>query len=97
LEEAYDNAKHPGEFEHVTPYMHQNKPDNINIIKVKRKEDRYHYRLTVDTSDDFMLNKKLIEEFECDKKDMEEIIQILDNNQELVHLNYTSIQKKWDE
>jgi spore coat polysaccharide biosynthesis protein SpsF len=97
LEKAYNNSTLPGELEHVTPYMHQNKPGNINIVKVKRKENRYHYRLTVDTPEDFFLNKILIEEFACDKKNIEEIIQILDNNQELIRLNNSSIQKKWDE
>lgn len=97
LEEALNNAVHPGEFEHVTPYMHQNKPGNINIIEVTRKEKRYHYRLTVDTPDDFLLNQKLIEEFQCDQLNMDEIIKVLDENQGLSQLNHTSIQKNWDE
>jgi spore coat polysaccharide biosynthesis protein SpsF len=97
LEEAYINAIHLGEFEHVTPYMHQNKPGNINIIKIARKENRYHYRLTVDTPDDFFLNQKLIEEFQCDQLNMDEIIKILDENEELQQLNHSIIQKKWDE
>jgi len=97
LEEAYKNAGHPGEFEHVTPYMHQNKPGNINIEKIARNKNRYHYRLTVDTPEDFLLNQKLIEEFQCDQLNIDEIIRIIDENQELRQLNHTSIQKRWDE
>lgn len=97
LEEAYKNAQQPGEFEHVTPFMHQNKPGNIKLIIPERKENRYHYRLTIDTPDDFLLHQKLIEDFNCDKKSIDEIIHILDENQPLIKLNYTSIQKKWDE
>lgn len=97
LEEAYRNANHPGEFEHVTPYMYKNQKGNIKVIKVSRPDNKYHYRLTVDTPEDFMLNAKLIEEYGCDKKNLEEIIRIIDENPALINLNQSSIQKNWDE
>lgn len=97
LEEAYMNADMPGEFEHVTPYFYQNKFGNVKIVKMERDNNRYHYRLTVDTSEDFLLNQKLIEEFQCDKLNIDEIIKILDENEELQQLNNSIIQKKWNE
>lgn len=97
LEEAYKNAELPGEFEHVTPYMHQNKPGDIEIIAPKMDGIKYHYRLTVDTEDDFFFNKTLIDDYECDKLRMKEIISIIDEHPELLQINKTAIQKKWNE
>lgn len=97
LEEAYENAELPGEFEHVTPYMHQNKPGNIEIISPKMEKSRYHYRLTVDTENDFSFNKKLIEEYSCDNLKMDEIIATIEKHPELTQINKTSVQKKWNE
>jgi spore coat polysaccharide biosynthesis protein SpsF len=97
LEEAYKNADHPCEIEHVTPYMVQNKPGNINIISLKRREPKYNYRLTVDTPEDFIFIKKLIEDFECDKLSMEQIITVIDNHPSLLSINSGVHQKRWEE
>jgi spore coat polysaccharide biosynthesis protein SpsF (cytidylyltransferase family) len=97
LEEAFQNAKSAGEFEHVTPYMHQNIPGNINIITPVRKISKYHYRLTIDTEEDFTFHKKLMEEYGCDKLNMEEIISVVDAHPELIQINRYSIQKKWND
>ncbi len=98
LEEAYKNAKSPGEFEHVTPYMHQNIPGNIKVLSNNRKgESKYHYRLTVDTLEDFIFHKKLIENFDCDDKNLEDIIKVIDNNPQLLSINNNIHQKKWND
>ena len=97
LEEAYLNAKLPGEFEHVTPYMHQNKPGNIEIIAPKMQSSKYHYRLTVDTNEDFLFNEKLIVDYGCENLTLDEIIGIIDQNPVLTQINKLSIQKKWDQ
>lgn len=97
LEEAYKNAELPGEFEHVTPYMHQNKPGDIEIIAPKLDRIKYHYRLTVDTEDDFLFNQTLIEEYRCENLRLKEIISIIDEHPELLQINKNSIQKKWNE
>jgi spore coat polysaccharide biosynthesis protein SpsF len=96
LEEAYHNSALQYQKEHVTPYMHQNVPGDIKIIAPRRNESRYHYRLTVDTEDDYILNCKLIEELGCEKKTIEEIIQIIDNNKDLTLINKSIKQKKWN-
>jgi spore coat polysaccharide biosynthesis protein SpsF (cytidylyltransferase family) len=63
-----------GELEHVTPYFYQNTQGDIHIIKPRREIAKYHYRLTVDTDDDFIFHKKLIEEYGCNNLSMDEII-----------------------
>lgn len=95
LEEAYQNASQPGEYEHVTPYMHQNMPGNIEIVKYNLDKNRYQYRLTVDTEEDFKLFKTLVEKHQAGEKTISEIIKILDNNPELVKINSNSAQKQW--
>jgi spore coat polysaccharide biosynthesis protein SpsF len=91
LEEAYKNAAQPAEFEHVTPYMHHNRTGDIQIISLKRTEPKYHYRLTVDTPEDFIFVKKLIEDFGCDQLSMEEIIKVIDDHQTLQSMNRNSL------
>jgi spore coat polysaccharide biosynthesis protein SpsF len=87
LEEAYLFAKEPYQLEHVTPYMLQNARSDIRHIAPESPLKRFHYRLTVDTEPDFILNTLLIEDYGCDKKSIEEIIQILDDNQDLLLIN----------
>lgn len=97
LEEAYNNARLPGEFEHVTPYLLNNVPGNITIKPFSGKIKRYQYRLTVDTVEDFELHNVLIEKYGCDKLNIYDIINILDNNPEIAGLNRKVKQKKWNE
>jgi spore coat polysaccharide biosynthesis protein SpsF len=98
LEEAYHSATLPGQLEHVTPYMHQNVPGDIKIIAPERNgSSRYHYRLTVDTEDDFNLNSRLIEVYGCNKKSIEQIIQFIDENQYLTQINQNVRQKAWND
>ena len=77
--------------------MHQNIPGNIAIIAPKMKREKTHYRLTVDTEDDLILIKTLIEDFGCDKLSMNEIINVIDKHPELLRINKNSIQKKWND
>jgi len=93
LLEAYLKATSPAEKEHVTPYMHQNKPGNIRLVPLVGPLNRYHYRLTVDTPEDFELHKILIEQFHADILSVQEIIQIMDSHPELQNIN-SSIRQK---
>lgn len=93
LEEAYLNAEMKAEEEHVTPYMHQNKPQNINLIPFSGHMNYYHYRLTIDTYEDFELHEKLIQQFNADELTVDEIIQILNKNTFLTKINSHVIQK----
>lgn len=87
LKEAYENALTDSEREHVTPYMHKNKPGNINIVPLVGGMSKYYYRLTVDTPEDFELHRILIEKYQADKLNCEDIISLLDNNPELLKIN----------
>lgn len=96
LEEAFKNATVPGEIEHVTPYIHQNKNGRTIIEPIKYSKNRNYYRLTVDTPSDFQLIKELILKYNCHKKNVDEIVAILDANPELAQMNHNVEQKKWD-
>lgn len=95
LEEAFLNANLKGEIEHVTPYMHQNVPENIDVIPFSYFKKRYQYRLTVDTDKDFMLFKTLIEEHNAQSLEIGEIISLLDDNSDLSNINNGEKQKSW--
>jgi len=95
LEEAYKNATLPGELEHVTPYMHQNQPGNIEIIPFGFELNRSHYRLTVDTEKDFDLFRILVEEFKADTLTIPEIVSLLDKHADLTKINSGIIQRPW--
>jgi len=95
LEEAFHQATLPGEFEHVTPYMYQNKGGNIKIVEFSSKLNRHHYRLTVDTPEDFELIRRLIEDFGCASMPIDQIIPILDHHPELAEINREVAQKTW--
>ncbi|MFH1119632.1 MAG: glycosyltransferase family protein [Bacteroidota bacterium] len=95
LKEANLNANLPGEFEHVTPYMHQNRPGDVKIFPYAGEMNKYHYRLTVDTEKDFKLVKALVEDYKCDQQSVIEIVGILDSHPELARMNNSIIQKSW--
>jgi len=97
LKEAYHNADLSKEFEHVTPYMHQNIPGNIEIISYSPIQKTNLYRLTIDTQEDFDLVRKLIEQYDCDKKSTHQIINVLQENPALAEINSAVSQKSWHE
>lgn len=59
LEKAYQQARLPGEREHVTPYIYRN-PDSYACKSVRNVRDLGHHRWTVDTIEDFQLVKKIL-------------------------------------
>ena len=94
LEEAFQRATLPGDREHVTPYIHQNRTGQVRFQHVTRQPDRSHYRLTVDTADDFQLIQRLIEEYSAATLSTDALIDLLDKHPELVALNAHIEQKK---
>jgi spore coat polysaccharide biosynthesis protein SpsF len=95
LEEAYLKATTESQKEHVTPYIHQNVSGYVHLRHYTRQEDDHDYRITLDTSEDFTLIRKLIEEYNCDHKSAEEIIVVLKANPELKEINAHIEQKKF--
>ena len=93
LETAYANADTQQEREHVTPYIWRTHPSKFKILGFMNNVDKSQYRITVDTNEDFTLVKKLIEDFDADKKTYKEIIKLLDDNQSLARINKDVKQK----
>lgn len=94
LNEAYHQAALPGDREHVTPYIHQNRSGRVQFQHITRSPDRSQYRLTVDTSDDFQLLQLLIEQHNAAELTTDEIVGLLDQHPKLVALNAYIEQKK---
>jgi spore coat polysaccharide biosynthesis protein SpsF len=94
LEEAYHNARSEAEVEHVTPYLYQNKSGEIKIKHVLNESDKSNIRITVDTQDDFLLIKKLIEEYHADDLGYKGIIDLFNLYPELKAINAHINQKK---
>ncbi len=94
LEDAFFNAKEESDLEHVTPFIWKNKSGKIQFYYVKQIENNSNLRITVDTTEDFELIKKLIEEFNADKLAYNEIESILKNNPNLIAINAHVEQKK---
>ncbi len=97
LETAFVNAREKPEREHVTPYIWRNNSQHFKLAKFKHECNKSAYRIAIDTSEDFLVVKKLIEEHQADKKGYRDIISILDNNPEILDLNKAVKQKKYGE
>lgn len=94
LEDAYKNAAEISDLEHVTPYIWKNKSGRTRIIQIKQKGDFSRFRLTLDTTEDFLLIQTLIEAFNADELNMAEICKIMVDNPSLAKINEHIEQKK---
>jgi spore coat polysaccharide biosynthesis protein SpsF len=94
LSESFNRAQSSSEREHVTPYIHQNRHGKTQFHHIKRSPDMSSYRLTVDEPADFELMRRLIEDFECEKKNQDEICKVLIENPDLKSINAHIEQKK---
>ena len=93
LEEAFKKAQRPAELEHVTPYINQNCSGQVSFKHIMLNQDKSHYRITLDTLEDFNLLKVLIEQYEAHLLPAADIIKILDEHPELVRINQQVEQK----
>lgn len=87
LEEAFQKATEEYEFEHVTPYINRNKSGKTTFKHIVHGSDKSSYRITLDTTDDFELIRRMMEEHHAEEKNHEEIISILNQHPELVAIN----------
>jgi len=94
LAEARARATRPEDREHVTPYLHQNRPGTVHFAHLTRPADASQYRLTVDTPEDFTLVKSLLEEHNAGALGAEELIALLEVHPELAAINAHIEQKK---
>ena len=94
LLDADRDATEPAEREHVTPYLYTNGSGRMTLRDLTRRSDASAYRVTLDTPDDLALIRVLIEEYDAQRLDGEQIIALLDAHPELVEINRHVEQKK---
>jgi spore coat polysaccharide biosynthesis protein SpsF len=88
------DAQQEYEREHVTPYIWKSHPEIFELIHVVRDENASKYRMTVDEPEDFTLIKTLIEKYDADSMNAEEIISLFHNDPQLIQINSHVEQKK---
>ena len=96
LEDACAHATRPGDREHVTPYLHQNRSGQVRFLNLARTTDASQYRLTVDTPEDFELIRILLDDYGAGALDAEQLITLLAAHPELVAINAGIEQKSHD-
>lgn len=98
LEEAYNNAILPFEREHVTPYIYKN-PSKFSLYNVAFSVDESAHRWTVDTEEDFLLIKKIINSLYSNGKifSLRDMLVLLFENPEWKKINEHIEQKKLGE
>lgn len=94
LKEAYDKAVLTPEREHVTLYIYSH-PEKFRLFSVKYKKDESSHRWTVDTEEDFILIKTILEELYPQKPDftMEDCLELMVKRPELIKINQHVQQK----
>ena len=99
LREAHKNATVPADREHVTSYLHQNRPGDIRLLNLPYDGSPHgaKYRLTLDTEDDRRLLATLIEQYDALSLDCAQLVAIMDEHPELAALNDHIEQKKLGE
>lgn len=93
LAEAHARAGLPAEREHVTPYLYAGRGD-AHLRSVTWPEDKSAYRVTLDTPDDLLLIRALIEDHDAQAMTAGQVIALLDAHPELVALNSHVEQKE---
>lgn len=95
LYQAYEKAMLPRDREHVTTYIYTH-PDYFSIGSVKGIKDYSKYRWTVDTEEDYILIKHILEYFKMkeEKFRLKEAVQLLENNPSWFDINAHIEQKK---
>ena len=94
LEDAFHCAVDSSDKEHVTPYIWKNKGGRVHTKQLTRSTDESKYRLTLDTTEDYILLKTLIEQYHADSMSGNEIIKLMQIHPELALINQHIEQKK---
>ncbi|MCA0971582.1 glycosyltransferase family protein [Halobacillus litoralis] len=93
LKEAFELASKPLDREHVTKYIYEN---NYKVLGFENDQDLSNHRWTVDTYEDFLLVKNVIESLYPIKNnfDLYDVIKFLNCNKEIYELNVHVEQKR---
>lgn len=97
LLDADAHATLPPDREHVTPYLHQNRPGDVRLLNLPWSGGGAQYRLTLDTEDDRLLLTELLEKYGASRLGCADLVGILAGHPELVALNAHIEQKKLGE
>ena len=94
LERAFHEASRPYEREHVTPYLYEH-PELFRLRAFRGPADHSHYRLTLDTHEDWALLSAIFSELQRPghRITTDEVIGLLRRRPELVALNADVWQK----
>ena len=93
LKEAFKQAENNDELEHVTPYIWKH-PGRFRLSNMRQKTDDSKFRVTVDEKEDFLLVKRLIEEYGANKMSYLKITNLLKLFPELYSINQGVVQKE---
>ncbi len=98
LKEAYENAKHDFEKQHVTTYFYQTKPENykIHIVEAEKEFNRPDIRITLDTMEDYALICCVYDALYDDKQQfrIKDIITLFNQKPWLLNINAKVKQKE---
>lgn len=97
LLEADAKATLPADREHVTPYLHQNRPGDVRLLNLAWSGGGSQYRLTLDTEDDRLLLTALLEDHHASTLNCADLVAKLAEHPELAALNAHIEQKKLGE
>ena len=88
LKEAYERAKREEEREHVTTFI-RNRSTQYRLHNIKHSSDFSHYRLTVDTSEDLELIRRIFESLYVENPEftMKDILSKMAANSEWEYIN----------
>ena len=95
LAEAHERAASPFEREHVTPYLKTGPAASRfrNVDEVWPGGDFSRFRITLDTSEDYEVLRRLIEEHHADQLALPELLALLESHPEIMALNASVEQK----
>ena len=95
LKRVHEEAKELVYREHVTAYIYHH-PDQFRLCNVSNEKDESKHRWTVDTEEDFILIKNILETLYSINPlfTLEDVIRILQDKPEWVEINAHIEQKK---
>lgn len=88
LEEAFQEATESYDREHVTPFIYRH-DHRYRLCNVAYPENHSHHRWTVDTLDDYLLIRKIIEKLypTNPRYGMREVLDLFEQNQDLSRIH----------
>jgi spore coat polysaccharide biosynthesis protein SpsF len=95
LKSAFFEAKDSAEKEHVTPFIYR-QPERFRLGNLQERRDLSHFRLTVDTPEDFELISRIITELYPQKPEfsLADIMQTLQKHPDWAEINASIRQKE---